>query len=102
LGKYVLRRIALAAPTLIGITMVVFGAVRFLPGNVLDSLLGVDAPLVNAETRAEMEKRYGFNQNIAQQYLVWWADMAQGNLGPLVHQRPTCHQRPGAAHPRYR
>jgi peptide/nickel transport system permease protein len=87
--KYFLRRVVLAAPTLIGISIVVFGAVRFLPGNVLDSLLGVDAPLVNAETRAEMEKRYGFNHNIAQQYVVWWADLARGNLGrSFISGRP--------------
>ena len=78
---YVLRRVLLALPTLVGITLVVFGAVRFLPGNVLDSLLGVDAHLINAETRSEMEKRYGFNQNIATQYIVWIDDLGHGNLG---------------------
>jgi len=86
---YVLRRLLLALPTLVGITMVVFGAVRFLPGNVLDSLLGVDAHLINAETRSEMEKRYGFNQNIASQYVVWIDDLGHGNLGrSFISGRP--------------
>jgi len=86
---YVLRRVLLALPTLVGIKMVVFGAVRFLPGNVLDSLLGVDAHLINAETRTEMEKRYGFNQNIAGQYAVWIDDLAHGNLGrSFISGRP--------------
>ena len=79
-----MRRILLALPTLVAITIVVFGAVRFLPGNVLDSLLGVDAPSINAETRAEMAKRYGFDQNVVSQYLVWITDLAHGNLGAFV------------------
>jgi peptide/nickel transport system permease protein len=86
---YVLRRVLLALPTLLGITLVVFGAVRFLPGNVLDSLLGTDAHLINAETRTEMEKRYGFNQNIASQYIVWVSDLGHGNLGrSFISGRP--------------
>jgi peptide/nickel transport system permease protein len=86
---YVLRRVLLALPTLLGITLVVFGAVRFLPGNVLDSLLGTDAHLINAETRTEMEKRYGFNQNIASQYIVWVSALGHGNLGrSFISGRP--------------
>jgi peptide/nickel transport system permease protein len=76
-------------PTLLAITIVVFGAVRFLPGNILDSLLGVDAPSINAETKAEMAKRYGFDQNIAVQYGVWISDLAHGNLGrSFISGRP--------------
>lgn len=86
---YVLRRVLLAVPTLLAITIVVFAAVRFLPGNVLDSLLGVDAPSINAETRAEMAKRYGFDQNVASQYLVWVSDLVHGNLGrSFISGRP--------------
>lgn len=86
---YALRRVVLTVPTLVAITIIVFGAVRFLPGNVLDSLLGVDAPLINAETRAEMAKRYGFDQNVAVQYAVWINDLRQGNLGrSFISGRP--------------
>jgi peptide/nickel transport system permease protein len=86
---YILRRVVLTLPTLVAITIVVFGAVRFLPGNILDSLLGVDAPSINAETRAEMAKRYGFEQNIAIQYGVWVNDLAHGNLGrSFISGRP--------------
>jgi peptide/nickel transport system permease protein len=86
---YALRRMLLAVATLVMITIVVFGAVRFLPGNILDSLLGVDAPLINDETRAEMNKRYGFDQNIAVQYVTWLGDLAHGNLGrSFISGRP--------------
>jgi peptide/nickel transport system permease protein len=86
---YILRRVILTLPTLVAITIVVFGAVRFLPGNILDSLLGVDAPSINAETRAEMAKRYGFDQNIAVQYAVWLNDLAHANLGrSFISGRP--------------
>jgi len=74
---------------LVAITIVVFGAVRFLPGNILDSLLGVDAPSINADTRAEMAKRYGFDQNIVVQYAVWLDDLAHANFGrSFISGRP--------------
>jgi peptide/nickel transport system permease protein len=86
---YILRRVVLTLPTLLAITIVVFGAVRFLPGNILDSLLGVDAPPINAETKAEMAKRYGFDQNIVVQYVVWINDLGHGNLGrSFISGRP--------------
>jgi peptide/nickel transport system permease protein len=86
---YILRRVVLTLPTLVAITIVVFGAVRFLPGNILDSLLGVDAPSINAETRAEMAKRYGFDQNVVVQYAVWINDLAHANLGrSFISGRP--------------
>jgi peptide/nickel transport system permease protein len=86
---YILRRVVLTLPTLVAISIVVFGAVRFLPGNVLDSLLGVDAPSINAETRAEMAKRYGFDQNVVVQYAVWVDDLAHANLGrSFISGRP--------------
>jgi peptide/nickel transport system permease protein len=56
---------------------------------VLDSLLGVDAPSINAETRAEMAKRYGFDQNVVVQYAVWVDDLAHANLGrSFISGRP--------------
>lgn len=86
---YLLRRVLLLIPTLFGVTVVVFVAIRFLPGNVVDQLIGPDASFVNPQTRAAIERRYGLNQPIAKQYVWWIEDLAHGNLGrSIISGRP--------------
>ncbi len=86
---YLLRRIALMIPTLFGITIVVFAAVRFLPGDVVDQIIGPDVTYVNPQTRAAIEQQYGLDQPIVKQYLWWIEDLAQGNFGrSIISGRP--------------
>ncbi len=86
---YVIRRCMLAVPTIIGITMVVFLSVHFLPGDIVAQLIGADAQYVNPETRAAMERRYGLDKSLAQQYAAWWEDLAAGSLGrSMISGRP--------------
>ncbi len=86
---YLLRRIFLLIPTLLGVTIVVFGAVRFLPGDVVDQIIGPDAAFVNPQTRAALERRYGLDQPITTQYAWWVEDLAHGNLGrSIISGRP--------------
>lgn len=79
--QYLLKRLALVIPTLLGITLVVSLAVRFLPGDIIDQLLGEDASFVDDETRDKMEQRFGLNQSPVEQYVVWVKDLGQGDLG---------------------
>jgi peptide/nickel transport system permease protein len=81
LQQYLLKRLALVIPTLLGITLVVSLSVRFLPGSIVDQLLGEEAGLVDPETRAAMEERFGLNQTPVEQYIVWVTDLGQGDLG---------------------
>lgn len=79
--QYLIKRLALVIPTLLGITLVVSLAVRFLPGNIVDQLLGEEAAFVDDETRAKLEERFGLNQTPVEQYIVWVTDLGQGDLG---------------------
>lgn len=78
---YLLKRLALVIPTLLGITLIVSLSVRFLPGNIVDQLLGDDASFVNPETRAAMEARFSLDQSPIEQYVTWTGDLVQGDLG---------------------
>lgn len=79
--QYLLKRLVLVIPTLLGITLVVALAVRFLPGNIVDQVLGEEAAFVNPETREALERRFGLDQNPIEQYVVWVTDLVQGDLG---------------------
>ena len=78
---YLLKRLALVIPTLLGITLIVSLSVRFLPGNIVDQLLGDEASFVNPETRAAMEARFSLDQSPMAQYVTWTGDLVQGDLG---------------------
>ncbi|MDR7607288.1 MAG: ABC transporter permease, partial [Armatimonadota bacterium] len=43
MGAYVLRRLALAVPTLVGVTVVVFALIRLVPGDPARLVLGLQA-----------------------------------------------------------
>lgn len=80
---YLLRRIALVIPTLFGITVIIFMAVRFLPGDVVDQILG-DYGAAAPETREQIRQLYGLDQNIAVQYVEWMGNLLRGDFGTSI------------------
>lgn len=81
--QYVLRRLILAVPTLMGVTIIVFGAVRFLPGDVVDQILG-DYGALNPDAREELREHYQLNDSIPEQYVRWLGNVFQGDLGTSI------------------
>jgi len=78
--KYVLRRLALMIPTLVGLSIVVFIMVRIVPGDVVDLLTG-EFGAVSPETRAAIMEDFGLADNMVVQYINWSKDMLTGDLG---------------------
>jgi peptide/nickel transport system permease protein len=73
-ASYLIRRLLLVVPTLIGITAVVFFVMAFSPGGVGASLLTREGELRPQERKALEEyynKRYGLNKPKAVQYARW-------------------------------
>lgn len=86
MGKYILRRIALLIPTLIGMSIIIFGMVRLMPGDIVDSLVGLD-PTVTPEAKAELRRAYGLDDPVPIQYAKWIAGIFQGDLGRSYRTR---------------
>src|SRR5262249_59709193 len=85
---YFLRRVLLAIPTIIAITIVVFTAVRFLPGDVVDQMVGAHGN-VTPQFRKAIEDKYKLNANIPSQYLRWVKGLVTGDLGTsILSNRP--------------
>ena len=59
--RFVIRRIALMIPVLLGLTLLLFVWIRSLPGDPARALLGERA---TAERVAEVNQRYGFDKPI--------------------------------------
>jgi peptide/nickel transport system permease protein len=74
MASYIIRRLLLVVPTLIGITAVVFFVMAMAPGGVGASLLTREGDLKPQERKAiqdYLEKRYGLNSPPPVQYLRW-------------------------------
>ncbi|MEM8737095.1 MAG: ABC transporter permease [Planctomycetota bacterium] len=72
--SYILRRLLLMVPTLLGITAVVFFVMALSPGGVGGNLLNSEGEVESAQAQALREyydRRYGLDQPKAVQYLRW-------------------------------
>ncbi|MBQ8201944.1 MAG: ABC transporter permease [Clostridia bacterium] len=75
--KYILKKVLLALPVLIGITMIDF-ALMSLAGSPIDMMTG---PRMSQEAIALRAAEWGLDQPVWKQYLGWMGDVLQGNLG---------------------
>jgi peptide/nickel transport system permease protein len=82
----ILRRLALALPIAVGVSIVCFALVYIAPGDPLETVVPPDA---TAATIAVIKHAYGFDKPLAVQYLIWLNRVLHGNLGiSIATNRP--------------
>lgn len=84
--KYILRRIILLVPTLIGMSFLIFAMVRLLPGDIVDALVGLD-PTFTEEEKNVLRESFGLNDPWPIQYAKWVGGMVQGDFGTSFRSR---------------
>jgi peptide/nickel transport system permease protein len=75
------RRLLLLIPTLFGLTILLFFWVRALPGGPAVALLGEKA---TPEAIAEINRLYGFDRPLVEQYVTWLGRLLQGDFGSSI------------------
>jgi peptide/nickel transport system permease protein len=81
--KYAAQRVLLAVPTLVGITVLIFLAMRVLPGDPL-ALIAVEGQGTHRLTDEELARArsdLGLDRPYHVQYLSWMGDVLRGDLG---------------------
>jgi len=76
--RYVVRRLLLLIPILIGVSLLIFFWIRALPGNPADALLGERS---NPQLVQQYKERYGLNRPIPVQYWDYVKATLGGDLG---------------------
>jgi peptide/nickel transport system permease protein len=81
--KYLTQRLLIAVPTLFGVTVLIFLAMRVLPGDPLSAISGEGGGtyVLNKEQLAAARKTLGLDRPYAIQYLDWIGAVLQGDLG---------------------
>lgn len=78
MSSYIMRRILMLIPVLIGISLAIFLVVQLIPGDVVSGLLGIEE---NPELRAQYEKKFGLDLPLHEQYFNWLKNVLKGDLG---------------------
>ena len=76
--RYLLRRILLTIPVLLGVATLVFSLIHLVPGDPAQAMLGDSA---SATEVADLRTRLGLDRPLPEQYLRFMRGLARGDLG---------------------
>ena len=79
MGRYLLRRLAIAIPSLLGISLVLFVILALAPGDPFSEL--ATNPDIPASVAAHLRTQFGLDDPIWLRYLHWLAAMLHGDWG---------------------
>lgn len=77
--QYIIRRLLVAIPSLLGISVVLFTVLALAPGDPFEEL--ATNPNVPAEVRAALRTKFGLDDPVHVRYIRWITAMSQGDWG---------------------
>lgn len=90
MARYILRRLLIAIPTLLVISMVTFVLIDLMPGDAVDMMVDPSGSAQSIERRREA---MGLNDPIYVRYFYWLSEVLKGNLGySAVNNWPVANQ----------
>ena len=88
--KYILRRLLLTIPVLIGLSIVLFAFIHLLPGDPAAAILGQHA---TPDRVAAMREYLHLDDPIWQQYLAYVSNLLHGDFGTsVINNQPIIHE----------
>ena len=88
--RYLIRRLLLTIPVLLGVSTLVFALIHFIPGDPAQAMLGEGASL---EDVAQLRARLGLDRPLIVQYGSFLQGLVQGYLGvSLRNDQPVTQQ----------
>lgn len=88
---YLLRRLMIVIPTLIGVTVVAFALIRLIPGDPILHLVGERG--ASPEVYRAMKAQFGLDQPLLTQYWLFAKNALHGDLGTsIVSRQPVMHE----------
>ncbi|MCC7285163.1 MAG: ABC transporter permease, partial [Burkholderiaceae bacterium] len=79
MGSYILRRLLIALPSLLGISVVLFTVLALAPGDPFEEL--ATNPNVPAEVKLALRAKFGLDDPVYLRYFHWASAMAHGDWG---------------------
>jgi peptide/nickel transport system permease protein len=82
--RYLVQRIFAFIPTLLGVSILIFLAIRLVPGDAIVAMLGTEAGMLTETQRESLEAYFGLDKPPLEQYVAWLGNAVRGNLGLSV------------------
>lgn len=79
--RYLVQRVLAFLPILIGVSLLVFMAIRLIPGDVITATLGTEAGMLTDTQRESLRRYYGLDRPVSEQYVNWITRAVVGDLG---------------------
>jgi peptide/nickel transport system permease protein len=87
--KYIIRRVLLSIPVLLGITIIVFLLIHLAPGDPVTGMIDPTLGDINPEMIAREKAKLGLDKPVPVQYVYWLGRVVQGDLGySLINRKP--------------
>lgn len=80
MSRYILKRILMLIPIILGVSFIVYVMMDSAQGNALD-LIGID---YSTEKLAELYHQYGYDRSVFYRYFMYMKDLLHGSLGSSV------------------
>ncbi|MDR7544906.1 MAG: ABC transporter permease [Armatimonadota bacterium] len=80
MGVYVVRRLVLTVPTVLGVLLAVFMLIRLVPGDVVTQLIGLEAA-ISPKRVEELRRLFGLDRPLPVQFAEYVRTVAAGDLG---------------------
>lgn len=81
MGKYVMRRILIAIPMLILVTVIIFVLANLMPGDAVMAMFAGGEGMVTEEAINLMKENMGLNDSVFIRYFRWLNQLLHGDLG---------------------
>jgi peptide/nickel transport system permease protein len=84
--RYIIKRISMSFPTVLIVTLLVFGMIRAIPGDPASLMLGdINDPAL----LQQMRHMFGLDQSIPAQFVIWVHHLLEGDFGTsIVRHQP--------------
>jgi peptide/nickel transport system permease protein len=83
-ARYIVNRLLVAIPVLLGVSLFTFGLIRWIPGDPIQLMLGPDAFGADVEGIRQL---YGLDRPWPVQYAEWLTRLLQGDMGQSIRTR---------------
>ena len=82
--KFIIRRILITFPVVLGVCTLTFSLVHFVPGDPVDIMLGDQASAFDKES---LRQQLGLNEPLLKQYKNFLIGLVQLDLGNSLHAK---------------
>jgi peptide/nickel transport system permease protein len=82
--RYLTQRAVAFLPILLGVSILIFSAIRLVPGDAITAMLGTEAGMLTETQRHSLEAYFGLDRPPVEQYFIWLGGVLRGDMGLSV------------------